>query len=81
MQTASTPCVSTHRQRASKRVAQLRPAAVGVVPGLGATKDAVEMDVGDVEELHRAKNCMRRVGRTLMSRKVASNLSPVVSDT
>ena len=61
--------VSTHRQRASKRVAQLRPATIRVVPGLGATKDAIEMDVGDVEELHGAKNCMRRVGRTLMSGK------------
>ncbi len=30
----------------------------------GASKDAVEMDVGNVEELHGAKNCMWRVGRT-----------------
>ena len=64
MQIASTPWSRPERQRARQSIAQLGSAAVGVVPRLGASKHAVEMDVGNVEELHGAKNRMWRVGRT-----------------
>src|SRR5207248_8406180 len=42
------------RERARERVAQLGPAAGGGGTRLGPVEDPVEMDVGDVQQLHGA---------------------------
>ena len=51
------------RERAHERVAQLAAAADGGRTGLRAMEDPVEVDVGDVQELHgRALKCRNGVG-------------------
>src|SRR6185312_11259664 len=51
------------RERAGERVAQLAAAADGGRARLRTVEDAVEMDVGDVQELHgRALKCRNGVG-------------------
>jgi len=51
------------RERAGERVAQLAAAADGGRARFRAMEDAVEVDVGDVQELHgRALKCRNGVG-------------------
>ena len=57
------PGLASERERAGHGVAQLGPAADGRRPRLGAVKDAIEVDVGDVQKFHwRTPKCRYDVG-------------------